>query len=62
MYSQKEVLEKTGIKCYQLEYLIRTKKIPVIRKGKGIPREFPEEAIKIIKERVNRLGQGKSPK
>lgn len=53
--TQKQVLVKTGFKFYQLEHLIKSGIIPVIRFGKGNPRKFPSEAVEIIKARLAKL-------
>jgi len=50
--TQKELLQKTGIKFYKLEYLIKTGIVPVIQKGRGTPRQFPIDAISIIRKIV----------
>jgi len=48
--TQKEILQKTGIKFYRLEYLIKTGIVLVIQKGRGIPRQFPPDSVSIIKK------------
>ena len=53
--SQKEVIERTGIRFYQLEYLIKKGDLPVIQNGSGIPRKFPLAVVEIIQERLNKI-------
>ena len=53
--NQKEVIEMTGIRFYQLEYLIKKGEISVIQLGSGNPRKFPPETIEIIKARLAKL-------
>lgn len=55
--TQKELLQKTGIKFYKLDYLVKTGDIPVIQKGSGNLRQFPDEAVRIIKVRLARRGK-----
>jgi len=52
--TQSEVLKATGIKFYQLEYLIKLAIVPVIQKGSGNLRQFPVEAVEIIRKRLER--------
>jgi len=47
-YSSDEVLLMTGIRKHQLDYLVRTKQIPVILKGRAIPRVYTPESIDSI--------------
>jgi len=47
--SQNEVLKQTGLKYWQLEHLIKAGEIPVIKRGHGTPRQFPLEAVEILK-------------
>jgi len=54
--SQNELVKKTGIKLCQIEYLIRIGEVPVIQRGRGIPRMFPKEAVGIIRNRLKKLG------
>jgi len=56
--SQKEVIEITGIRFYQLEYLIKKGEISVIQLGSGNPRKFPPDSIKRIKDRLAKLNGG----
>lgn len=48
--NQDEILRRTNLKYYQLEYIIRTKSIPVYRFGKGSPRMYPMDTVKKINE------------
>ena len=48
--TQKELLEKTGIQFYQLEYLIKKGEVPVIKSGSGVPRKYPVESLKLIED------------
>ncbi|GEM_PF-3231506 len=48
--SQKELLQKTGAKYYQVEHLIRTGRLPVYKHGRGNERQFPLEAIEILND------------
>ena len=50
MLTQNEVLIKTGLKMYQLDYLIRLGEIPVIQYGKGMSRLFPSESVEKIRK------------
>jgi len=53
--SQKEVIEMTGIRFYQLEYLIKKGEISVIQNGSGNPRLFPLESVEIIQRRLLKI-------
>ncbi|MBU4444551.1 hypothetical protein KJ656_05645 [bacterium] len=53
--SQKELQELTGLKHAAIDYLVREKIIPCVRLGRSIPRQFPLEAVKIIKVRLAKL-------
>ena len=57
--TQKEVLEKTGLKFYQLEYLIKKGKVPVIQSGSGVPRKYPFESLTIIEDLKKSRGHNK---
>ncbi|MFH1212887.1 MAG: hypothetical protein V1681_02270 [Candidatus Neomarinimicrobiota bacterium] len=50
--TQKEILQKTGVKFYRLEYFIKSGIVPVIQKGRGNPRQFPPDSVSIIKKIV----------
>ena len=52
--SQKELLERTGAKYYQVEHLIRAGRLPVERYGRGNERRFPLEAIEMVKTWLER--------
>ncbi|MHA1877175.1 MAG: hypothetical protein ACTSUC_12100 [Promethearchaeota archaeon] len=53
--TQRELIKATGLRYYQIEYLIKTEIIPVVLRGKGLPRLFPPEAIEIIRKRQERM-------
>ena len=53
--TQKQVLEQTGLKYYQLEHLIKSGIVQVYRCGSGNPRKFPLAAIEIIQERLKKI-------
>jgi len=55
LLSQKELHDMTGLKNAAIDYLVREKIIPCVRLGRSIPRQFPPEAVKIIRERKKRL-------
>lgn len=43
------------LKPYDLDYLVRNRIIPCIQFGKGIPRKFTSESVKIIKARLEKF-------
>jgi len=47
-YTCEDVLLMTGIRKHQLDYLVRTKQIPVIRQGRARPRIYSPESIESI--------------
>lgn len=53
--TQRELIKATGLRYYQIEYLIKTEIIPVVLRGKGLPRLFPLKAVEIIKARQENL-------
>ena len=44
-----EVLQKTRIPFYQLDYLVKAGRIHAFRTGRGIERRFPPDTIEKIK-------------
>ena len=46
----KEIIERTGIKYYSLEHLIRSGRIKAKSYGKGNARKFDPDVIEKIKE------------
>ncbi len=52
----KEVMDKTGAGPFQIEYLVRARKLDgyVKQKGKARPREFKPESIQVIKTWLNK--------
>jgi len=46
--SQKEVIEKTGLKFYQLEHIKKIGTIKVYHFGKGNHKNLPQKVIEII--------------
>jgi len=55
LLSQKELQDMTGLKNAAIDYLVREKIIPCVRLGRSIPRQFPPEAVEIIKARQEKL-------
>ncbi|MHA1703380.1 MAG: hypothetical protein ACTSWK_14065 [Promethearchaeota archaeon] len=55
MLTQNEICEKVNIPPYTIDYLVKIRAVPVIQNGKGVPRLFPYEALKIIKKRQERM-------
>ncbi|MBL7067504.1 MAG: hypothetical protein ISS29_06570 [Candidatus Marinimicrobia bacterium] len=53
--SQKKLCKLTGLKNSQIDYLVRDEIIPCFRFGKRVQRQFPKEAIEIIKKRQEKL-------
>jgi|TARA_Y100000310_G_C20644526_1_gene795809 hypothetical protein len=54
--STSEVLDKTGLVFYQLEYLVKTGRIPTFSYGKGLPRRYPLNTIEKIKAIMAKRG------
>jgi len=54
--TMKEVMDKTGAGPFQIEYLIRARKLDgyVKQKGKSRSREFKPESIQVIKSWLNK--------
>ena len=55
LYTQKELIQLTGLKNSQINYLVAEQIIPCIKHGARFPRKFPEKALQIIKERQKHL-------
>ena len=49
-----DIIELTGIEFYQLDYLVKTGKVPAIKRGSGRKRLYPHRAIEIIKNWQNK--------
>lgn len=43
------------LKAYDLDYLVRNRIIPCVQRGKGYPRKFTSEAVKIIEARLKKI-------
>ena len=54
-YTHQEIINKTGLKPFNIDYLVRNRIIPCITKGKGITRLFPIEALEIIIARQKKI-------
>jgi len=55
LLTTKEVLELTGLKLSQLQYLRNNGVIPSIRRRACYPTLYPPEAVEIIKARLEKL-------
>jgi len=53
-----EILDKTGIKYYKLDYLVRSGQVPVIKRGSGKKRLYPPEALEIVLEHKENINKG----
>ena len=53
--TQKKLVEITGVKNSQINYLVQEGIIPCKRFGSSIFRQFPPEALQIIQKRQKRL-------
>lgn len=56
-YTSSEILSMTGLKPYQLDYIVRVGEIPVIKSGKANPRLFPVDALDEILNILHKRGQ-----
>lgn len=54
--TKNEIIEETGLKYYQLDYLVRSNQVPVIMRGSGRRRLYPPKALKIIKKWKSQKG------
>jgi len=41
-----------NLRPFDIDYLVRNRIIPCIKSGRGNPRKFPPEAVKIIQQRI----------